>query len=223
MWYISTKLPADGQITGLLIVLVSMSNVDSLLDLARQKLSDKPYDPAHDLAHHLEVMRNGLKIAHNLEETEKLDFDVLRIAAMWHDVPMENGAVKDATATAEFIKEKMQELGFHQDSIDKVYSAISLHSFDSSPDTIEGKVLYDADKLELINPQRFIRYAKAVEAGKAPAEKAKEDFAWAIKAISNVRARLNFESSRTQFDKQINELRQNNSAKAAFQKFGQNL
>ncbi len=199
-----------------------MNQLDQLLDEARVRLHESPFDIAHDLAHHLEVLRNALQLAHDLEDPS-IDFDALRVAVMWHDVPHEDGTEKASEATANHLKVKMQQMGFHKDFIDKVYDAVSLHSFDQEPTSIEGKILYDADKLELLNVARIIRYGKAVESGQISAEKAKKDIEWLAQAYKTLRSKLHFEASKTRYDKLMTKLRESSAAKAVFQKFGQSI
>lgn len=199
-----------------------MNQLDQLLDEARVRLHESPFDAAHDLAHHLEVLRNALQLAHDLND-EKIDFDALRVAVMWHDVPHEGGTDKASEATANHLKIKMQQMGFHKDFIDSVYDAVSLHSFDQQPTTVEGKILFDADKLELLNVARLNRYNKAVESGQITAEKAKKDITWLAESYKTLRSKLHFEASKTRYDKLMAKLRESNAARATFQKYGQTI
>lgn len=199
-----------------------MNHVDQILDLARTHLYDSPYDVAHDLAHHLEVLRNALQLAHELSD-EELDFDVLRIAALWHDIPVPGSVEKNSERTAEYLEQKMHEIGFHKDFIKKVYDAVSRHSFGQQPTTIEGKVLYDADKLELLNLQRLSRYHRAVEQGKAPRQKAEADFRRVADNFKTLRGTLHFEASKRRFDLAYEKLRQASTAKAIFKSYGVDL
>jgi HD superfamily phosphohydrolase YqeK len=199
-----------------------MDQLDQLLDEARLRLQDSPYDIAHDLVHHLEVLRNALQLAHDIKDP-KIDFDALRVAAMWHDVPHQPGAEKSSEATANYLKLKMQQMGFDKDFINKVYDAVLFHSFSQEPITIEGKILYDADKLELLNAARIIRYGKAVEAGKISPQKAKKDIEWLAKAYKLLRDRLHFDVSKSRYDQLMSKLKDNSAARAVFQKFGQTI
>lgn len=217
--YFENNFIVEATFSAVLVKMIFMNQLDQLLDEARVRLHDAPYDAAHDLAHHLEVLRNALQLAHELKD-EHIDFDALRVAAMWHDIPHETGSDKASEGTANHLKVKMQQMDFHKDFIDTVYDAVSLHSFDQEPTTIEGKILFDADKLELLNIARFNRYNKAIETGKITEEKAKSDYTWLAEAYKTLRSKLHFEASKARYDKLIANIRENSSIKSTFQKYG---
>jgi uncharacterized protein len=105
---------------------------------------------AHDLGHTLRVFGNALYIA----EREGGDLEILAYAAMLHDIarPLDRRSdFKHSVVGSGFAHDVLNEYGLEKEKIDKIKRAILAHSFRESnvmPETIEEKVLYDADKLD---------------------------------------------------------------------------
>lgn len=108
------------------------------------------HDRAHDENHVLRVLYNALEIA----ETESADMDVLVAACLLHDVARreeaEDPAVRHAPAGAVKARAFLLENGFDEAFARRVADCIAVHSFGSgkSPEKIEEKILFDADKLD---------------------------------------------------------------------------
>jgi len=100
----------------------------------------------HDDEHANRVKRIALMIG----EKESADLKILEVSAELHDV--ERGKEDHALRSAERAREILEELGFEGHFIEKVYHCISTHSFSGNekPETIEAKILSDADKLDAI-------------------------------------------------------------------------
>jgi uncharacterized protein len=109
-------------------------------------------DGSHDLAHILRVFRNALRI----HASEGGDGEVLAAAVLLHDcVAVEKNSPLRAQASrlaAEKASTVLAELGWQPDRIASVAHAILTHSFSANipPETIEAKVLQDADRLDAI-------------------------------------------------------------------------
>ncbi|PIY80820.1 MAG: hypothetical protein COY80_00925 [Candidatus Pacebacteria bacterium CG_4_10_14_0_8_um_filter_42_14] len=79
-----------------------------------------------------------------------MDLDKVEIASWWHDY--ERGSSEHQT-----LVKVMQDADYSQEYIDSVRDLINSHSFsDKRSDTNEAKVLFDADKLEYVNPGRLV-------------------------------------------------------------------
>ena len=107
-------------------------------------------DAAHDFDHVLRVTEMGTRIA----KAEGADVEVVRAAALLHDVPVE-GSRRSAhhMAAAAFAAEYLQAAGMEAPRIDKVVHCIQAHRYrvrSIQPQTLEAKCLYDADKLDSI-------------------------------------------------------------------------
>lgn len=109
-------------------------------------------DGSHDVAHILRVFRNALRI----HAGEGGDGEVLAAAVLLHDcVAVEKNSPLRAQASrlaAEKASAILQELGWQPDRIAAVAHAILTHSFSANirPETIEAKILQDADRLDAI-------------------------------------------------------------------------
>ena len=108
----------------------------------------------HDKSHAERVMRLALKIAEN--ENEAVDVEVLKAAALLHDVARfleDEGKVEDhAEEGARIAKEILERVGFPPEKIGKVVYCIRVHRFRKgvTPRTNEAKILQDADRLDML-------------------------------------------------------------------------
>ncbi len=106
-------------------------------------------DAAHDFEHVLRVLR----LAERIGRAEGADMEVLRAAVLLHDVARvaeDQGGPCHAEAGAQRAR---QILADHpRVKVEAVAEAIAAHRFRGShlPETLEAKVLYDADKLDAI-------------------------------------------------------------------------
>lgn len=124
-------------------------------------------DPVHDFDHVLRVYR----IAERLAIAEGADLEIVQAAALLHDsvgsAPGEQGTARAEhhLASAEFAGEILGKKGWPPEKISAVQHCIRAHRFrgkEDQPETIEAKVLFDADKLDVlgaIGAARTIAYA----------------------------------------------------------------
>ena len=107
--------------------------------------------PAHDIDHVLRVYNLCLKLA---KHERNVDLDVLKTAALLHDIARskESLEVDHAVLGAEISEKILKELGYPQEKIERVKHCILTHRFRSEnrPETIEAKILSDADKLDVL-------------------------------------------------------------------------
>lgn len=108
---------------------------------------------SHDWEHTLRVFRLCQRIGH----AEKVDMDVLLIAACLHDIgrcyqDASNGTICHAEKGAELAEPLIRPLPLSEERKDNILHCIRSHRFrgDSAPKTIEARVLFDADKLDAI-------------------------------------------------------------------------
>ncbi len=104
-------------------------------------------DPAHDFEHVLRVTRMAERIA----RAEGADVDIVRAAALLHDVGRGDRTGRDH---AEVAAERAREIlrAHPSDKVEAVARAILQHRFRAgpSPDSLEARCLFDADKLDSI-------------------------------------------------------------------------
>ena len=108
-------------------------------------------DSAHDREHVYRVLYNALEIA----KGEAVDYDVLIAACLLHDIGRVD-QIKDPTLChAEVGSEKayrfLLEMGMAEDFAARVRHCIITHRFRKNlqPQTLEAKILFDADKLDV--------------------------------------------------------------------------
>jgi len=127
-------------------------------ELAAQILAAIGPDPAgsdgsHDLSHLLRVWRNADSIA---RAEPSCDRAVLVAAVLLHDcVAVEKDSLQRAVASrlsAARAREIVTGLGWVAARVDRLVHAIQTHSFTSGlvPETLEARILRDADKLDAI-------------------------------------------------------------------------
>lgn len=108
-------------------------------------------DSAHDREHVYRVLFTALEIA---EYENNVDYDVLIAACLLHDIgrreQFENPKLCHAQVGAKKAYDFCIENGFSDNFAKKVSSCIITHRFRSNnpPETIEEKILFDADKID---------------------------------------------------------------------------
>jgi uncharacterized protein len=108
-------------------------------------------ESAHDFDH----VGRVLALAERLARAENADIEIVRAAALLHDIAR---AAEDTTGgdhaqmAADRAREILRARGVAPAQADAVAHAIAAHRFRSStpPQTLEAKVLFDADKLDSI-------------------------------------------------------------------------
>jgi len=112
----------------------------------------RPYyqnDASHNFDHILRVLANAKQIA----EAENVDWDVLRTAVLLHDIARADQNKTGIEHAAEGARRARTILADETPSfVDAVSDAIASHRFriEKPPQSIEAKILYDADKLDAI-------------------------------------------------------------------------
>jgi uncharacterized protein len=132
-----------------------------------------PDDPVHGFDHVLRVYRLSEQIC----QAENGDIGIVRAAALMHDVDAAqlmagtNAAkrVDHQHAAAEFADQVLRAEGWDKMRIAAVQHAIRTHRFrerEEAPNSLEAKILFDADKLDAIGATGVVRaIAYAVQAG----------------------------------------------------------
>jgi uncharacterized protein len=108
-------------------------------------------DSAHDFDHVLRVWANAERIGRQ----EGAMMDILQTATLLHDIAradQEQTGQDHAAVGAQRTRHILGEAGQPADFVEAVCHAIAAHRFrvDTPPQTLEAKILYDADKLDSI-------------------------------------------------------------------------
>lgn len=115
-------------------------------------------DAIHGLEHSHSVAQNAAKTA---QAVGYKDIDFLKLCAYWHDTARAKGVEPHEEAGAIMARDDLLARGASQEESNKAYEAIRFHKSTASPITIEGKIIRDADKLDIFNIERWKRCDKA--------------------------------------------------------------
>ena len=117
------------------------------IDFARS-LYPADADSAHDFDHVLRVVH----LADRIVQAEGADRDIVHVAALLHDIGLDEGRAGHETSAAIRAKDILNAQGYDETFCNAVAHAIESHRFRSgpTPQTLEAQVLFDADKLDAI-------------------------------------------------------------------------
>lgn len=110
---------------------------------------------AHDFDHIMRVYNICLSLAEN---KKNINYDILVPAILLHDIARSqededpSGQIDHAVLGAEMAEAILKELGYDSALTEPIKHCIRAHRFRSGsiPQTIEAKLLFDADKLDVI-------------------------------------------------------------------------
>ena len=105
-------------------------------------------DSAHDFDHVLRVVAMADRIA----QAEGANREIVRAAALLHDIGLDEGRAGHETSAANRAKEILRKSGYDEAFCESAAHAIEAHRFRAgpAPQTLEARVLFDADKLDAI-------------------------------------------------------------------------
>jgi len=112
-------------------------------------------DAGHTMDHVMRVFRTAMQIASNYEDA---DIEVLKAAVLLHDVARiredndPTGKTDHAVLGEEIAERILRELSYPGQTIERIKHCIRTHRYRSAeePDSIEARILYDADKIDLL-------------------------------------------------------------------------
>ena len=124
-------------------------------------------DPVHDFGH----IQRVYWMAERIGKTENADMEIVRAAALLHDAadsaPGGDGSERanHHISSAEFARRILEDEDWPESRIKEVQHCIRAHRFrgrEDAPETIEAKVIFDSDKLDVlgaVGAARTIAYA----------------------------------------------------------------
>ena len=134
-----------------------LNRIEQLVEVVKSKLESAP--GCHDWEHTARVLHNAKIIASRESLKTNLDLKIVEAAAILHDVARleelkTNGKVCHASLGAKLALEILPKCGFCDETENaKIAECIKRHRFrgkNDAPETIEQKIIYDADKLDSI-------------------------------------------------------------------------
>ncbi|MDH3277879.1 MAG: HD domain-containing protein [Nitrosopumilus sp.] len=126
-----------------------MHVIELLQLIVKQRMKN---DPAHDFNHTMRVYKNAKKLCKKENANEKLVLS----AVLLHDIisypKSDKRSYLSSQKSSEESKKILKKLDFTSEEIQIISDAIRDHSFSSgkTPNTLEGKILQDADRLDAI-------------------------------------------------------------------------
>lgn len=136
-------------------------DLDSIRDVARQMLGKATFSGLD----HAERVR---QIVENIGRREGADLDILRVAALLHDIGVPINKERHYEIGALLAQGILFQFGFTEDEIEPIAHAIEAHSRYGGPDpqTLEGRILQDADAVEYVGATGLARaIARGLESG----------------------------------------------------------
>lgn len=127
------------------------NNESKILEIVKKELSCS----AHDLDH---VIRDYHMCIYLAESQDQVDLRILIPAVLLHDIarPREDaddsGSTDHALLGAEMAGEILSALDYSNDQIEKMKHCIVTHRYrgENVPQSLEAKILFDADKLDIL-------------------------------------------------------------------------
>ncbi len=113
---------------------------------------DMMKDSAHDSLHVYRVLCQALRIARGYNEVNQ---DILIASCLLHDIgrmkEFQNPKLCHAIEGGKMAYMFMKELGWNEEDCTHIQECITTHSFrtDNQPKTLEAKILFDEDKLDV--------------------------------------------------------------------------
>lgn len=127
-----------------------MKNINKIIKIAKTYF----VNPAagHDWSHVERVYNLSLKIG----KAEEAKMEILKPAVFLHDIARKKEDLGKITCHAQegaiMAKEILQKIKYPEDLIDQIFYAISIHRYrlKVEPQTLEAKILQDADRLDAL-------------------------------------------------------------------------
>ena len=129
-----------------------------LIDAVKQELSVA----AHDMEHVMRVYKQCLHLA---KFEDNVDIHTLKTAAILHDIARAredndpSRTIDHASLGAKMSEKILRHLDYSVDQINQITHCIRSHRFreSESPETVEARILFDADKLDVLGPVGIAR------------------------------------------------------------------
>jgi len=127
-----------------------------------QIVQDKLTCSAHNLDHVFRVYNLCMLLS---KHEKDVDLEVIIPSALLHDIARveesqdKTGEIDHAVLGSEIAEDILINLGYEEEKIDKIKHCILAHRFrtGNQPNTIEAKILFDSDKLDVIGASGIAR------------------------------------------------------------------
>ena len=110
-------------------------------------------DYEHDISHMYDVVNYTKELLNSIELD--VNKDVCVISAYWHDVGRTQQNKGHGLISANELKTEMKKQNYPIEFIEECYKAIYKHEWKEEPETLEGIIIRDADKLDFVGINRW--------------------------------------------------------------------
>jgi putative nucleotidyltransferase with HDIG domain len=127
--------------------------IENLENIIKRMMS-----PLEGTAHSYKHVERVLKIATFLASEEKADLELVQVGTILHDIGWTLGQPHNETG-AKLASKVLEEIGYPQEKSEKVLRIILHHPFEFRDrlETLEEKIVWDADKIDLLGPVGITR------------------------------------------------------------------
>jgi len=115
-----------------------------------------PEDPVHGFGHVARVLELACRFAKGYSG---VDYEVLQLAALLHDVGRVSGAENHAARSAQVARAILKLVGYPEERVEKVVEAIVSHPYSHGrrAESLEAMILSDADKVDALGAIGLVR------------------------------------------------------------------
>jgi uncharacterized protein len=115
-----------------------------------------PEDPVHGFGHVARVLELACRFA---EGYSGVDYEVLQLATLLHDVGRVSGVENHAARSAQIARAVLELAGYPKERVEKVVEVIVSHSYShgQKAESLESKILSDADKVDALGAIGLVR------------------------------------------------------------------
>lgn len=128
-----------------------MDFLDEIKEIVKKELYN--VDSCHEWEHTERVYN----LAMHIGKIEKANLEILALASLLHDIGRKKeseskGEIDHALEGSEMARKILEKYGFDEEKINKVCHCIETHrsKINRMPESLEAKILFDADKLDSI-------------------------------------------------------------------------
>lgn len=117
--------------------------------LCGRSIYDKACLPQHNWEHIIRVLFRALIIAARTRGPAVVDYSILISAVILHDIGVTEGPYRShAERGSEMARRLLVQLAYKREEIRRICECIKCHKDAEGSDTIEAKILFDADRLK---------------------------------------------------------------------------
>ena len=122
------------------------------------------------------------------------------MCAFWHDVIMgekaQDKSLGDVLKVVNYLEKFLPKIGFDKQEVKTIIDAVRFHEFGAKPVNLEGLILQDADKLDVLSKERWKRAVEDYRGGRMSREKITSYIKTGLKWLPIIESTFHFKFSR---------------------------